>query len=66
MKTYCKSQIMRRLSRRMFLEEALLTAAAVSAGSSHVLVAADRAKQSKSPNERLSVAVIGVPVEHEI
>jgi len=66
MKTYRKSQITRRLSRRLFLEETLLTAAAVSVGSSRVLVAADRAKQSKSPNERLSVALIGVPMENEI
>ena len=66
MKTYWKSQTMRRLNRRMFLEEALLTAAAVSTGSSRALIAADRAKQSKSPNERLSVPVIGVPTENEI
>lgn len=66
MKTYRKSQITRCLSRRLFLEETLLTAAAVSVGSSRVLVAADRAKQSKSPNERLSVALIGVPMENEI
>jgi len=51
---------MRRISRRLFLEETLLAAAAATAGSSRVLVAADQAKQSKSPNERLSVAVIGV------
>jgi len=51
---------MRRLSRRLFLEETLLAAAAATAGSSGVLVAADRAKPSKSPNERLSVAIIGV------
>lgn len=51
---------MKRLSRRLFLQESLLTAAAVSAGSSGVLVAANQTKQSKSPNERLSVAVIGV------
>ena len=36
MKTYGKSQIMRRLSRRLFLEETLLTAAAVSTGLSRV------------------------------
>jgi len=60
MKTYGKSQMMRRLSRRLFLRETLLTAAAASAGSPRVLVAADQARQSKSPNERLSVAVIGV------
>jgi hypothetical protein len=59
MKTYRKSQITRRLSRRLFLEEALLTVAAVSTGPSRVLLAADRVKQSKNPNERLSVAAIG-------
>jgi len=48
------------LSRRLFLEETLLAAAAVSAGSSRVLLAGEGAQQSKSPNERLSVAVIGV------
>jgi len=47
MKTYWKSQITRRLSRRLFPEETLLTATAVSTGSSRVPVAADRAKQSK-------------------
>jgi len=51
---------MRRLSRRLFLEETLLAAAAATVGSSRVLVAAESAKPSKSPNERLSVAVIGV------
>ena len=50
---------MGRLSRRMFLEETLLAAAAAGAGSSG-LAAAEKSKQSKSPNERLSVAVIGV------
>jgi len=65
-KTYRKSQITRRLSRCLFLEEILLTAAAVSSRSSRVLVTADRVKQSKSPNERLNVALIGVPAENEI
>jgi hypothetical protein len=50
----------------LFLEEILLTAAAVSSRSSRVLVTADRVKQSKSPNERLNVALIGVPAENEI
>jgi predicted dehydrogenase len=50
---------MRRLSRRLFLEESLLAAAATT-GVSRVLVAAEPDKQSKSPNDRLSVAVIGV------
>jgi predicted dehydrogenase len=54
---------MGRLSRRLFLEETLLAAAA--AGSSGALAAAEKSKQSKSPNERLSVAVIGFGVrEH--
>ena len=66
MKTYRKSQITRRLSRCLFLEEILLTAAAVSSRSSRGLVTADRAKQSKSPNERLNVTLIGVPAENEI
>ncbi|MCU0917346.1 MAG: Gfo/Idh/MocA family oxidoreductase [Planctomycetes bacterium] len=50
---------MRRLSRRLFLEESLLAAAAT-AGIPRVSTAAEPEKQSKSPNERLSVAVIGV------
>ena len=50
---------MRQLSRRLFLQETLLAAAA-SAGSSHLLLAGEPGKQSTSPNERLSVAVIGV------
>jgi len=50
----------------LFLEEILLTAAVASSRSSRVLVTADRAKQSKSPNERLNVALIGVPAENEI
>jgi len=44
----------------LFLEESLLAAAAATVGSSRVLLAAEPDKQSKSPNERLSVAVIGV------
>jgi len=51
---------MGRINRRRFLEEALLAAAAATAGSSRVLMAVEKAKQSRSPNERLSVAVIGV------
>jgi len=50
---------MGRLSRRLFLEETFLAAAAAAAGSSRALMAAEPAKQSRSPNERLSVAVIG-------
>jgi predicted dehydrogenase len=44
----------------LFLQETLLATAAVSAGPARVLAGAGQAKQSKSPNERLSVAVIGV------
>jgi len=51
---------MRRLSRRLFLEESLLAAAAATVGSSCAPLAERQAKPSKSPNERLSVAVIGV------
>ncbi len=46
-------------SRRFFLEQSLLAAGAV-AGALRMLPAAEPEKQSKSPNERLSVAVIGV------
>jgi len=60
MRTYYEYPNPKRMSRRLFLQESLLAAAAVSAGSSGVLLAAERDKQSKSPNERLSVAVIGV------
>ena len=66
MKTYRKSQITKRLSRCLFLEKILLKAAAVFSRSSHVLVTADRAKQSKGPNERLNVVLISVPAESEI
>ena len=61
MKTYRKSQITRRLSRCLFLEEILLSAAAVSSRSSRVLVTADRAKQSKirAAFTVLSSALIG-------
>ncbi|HUU15788.1 MAG TPA: hypothetical protein VMW72_01450 [Sedimentisphaerales bacterium] len=61
MKIYWKSKITRRLSRRLFLEEALLTATAVSTGSSRVLVATDRAKQNKirAAFRVLSSALIG-------
>ena len=50
---------MRDISRRLFLEQSLVAAAAA-AGSSRLLAAAEPANQGKSPNERLSVAVIGV------
>lgn len=49
---------MHRLNRRLFLQESILAAAA--AGSSCGLAVAETAKQSKSPNERLSVAVLGM------
>ena len=48
------------ISRRRLLEETLLTAAAAAGASPSVLAAAESAKQSRSPNARLSVAVIGV------
>jgi len=50
---------MSRLSRRLFLQESLLATTAMAAGASGAL-AAETAPQSKSPNQRLSVAVIGV------
>jgi len=50
---------MNRISRRLFLQESLLAAATVAAPL-RVLPAAETAQQSKSPNEKLSVAVIGV------
>jgi predicted dehydrogenase len=50
---------MKRISRRLFLEESLLAAAAVGA-SSAICSAAEIGKISKSPNEKLSVAVLGV------
>ena len=50
---------MNRTSRRRFLEQSMLaTASALAASAGRPLVAEE--KQSKSPNERLSVAVIGV------
>jgi predicted dehydrogenase len=51
-----------RFSRRLFIQETLLAAAATAAMTPSRLFAADEApaKQSKSPNEKLSVAVIGV------
>ena len=60
MKTHGRFQMSKCLSRRLFLQESLLAAAAASAGSSRMLSAAEPGRQSKSPNERLSVAVIGV------
>ena len=60
MNTQGKSKMMKRLSRRLFLKETLLTATAASACSPCELIAAEGAEQSRSPNERLSVAVIGV------
>jgi len=49
---------MRRVDRRRFLEETLLAGAAVGAGSAGELWAQE--KPSKSPNEKLSVGVVGV------
>lgn len=60
MNTQGKSKMMKRLSRRLFLKETLLTATAASACSPCELIGAEGAEQSRSPNERLSVAVIGV------
>ncbi|HEV3021818.1 MAG TPA: Gfo/Idh/MocA family oxidoreductase, partial [Pirellulales bacterium] len=49
------------LSRRRFLEESMLAAtAAALAGTASAKLLADEPEQSASPNERLSVAVIGV------
>src|SRR2546421_10042791 len=50
----------RHLSRRVFLERSLLAAGAIGAACSGLPASADETKQSTSPNERLSVAVIGV------
>jgi predicted dehydrogenase len=52
---------MSRRNRRQFLEESMLAAASAAvAGSSSQLFAADVEPQSKSANERLNVAVVGV------
>ncbi len=51
---------MGRISRRLFLEESLLAAAAAGIGTSAVARAAETPAQSTSANERLSVAVIGI------
>jgi predicted dehydrogenase len=50
----------RHLSRRAFLERSLLAAGAIGAAACGEGVVADEAPQSRSANERLSVAVIGV------
>jgi len=47
-------------SRRQFLEDSMFAAAAAVAANSVGSVLAAEEKQSKSPNERLSVAVVGV------
>ncbi|MBW3599461.1 MAG: Gfo/Idh/MocA family oxidoreductase, partial [Planctomycetes bacterium] len=48
-------------TRREFLEDSMFAAAAAAAaGSAGPLLAEDSEKQSSSPNERLSVAVVGV------
>ncbi len=51
---------MKPLNRRLFLEEALRAASVAAVVPSAAVMAAESAGQSKSPNERLSVAVIGV------
>jgi predicted dehydrogenase len=52
---------MSKRSRRQFLEDSMLVAAAaVATNSAGPLLAADEPEQSKSPNEKLGVAVIGV------
>ena len=51
----------RKRNRREFLEDSMFAAAAAAAaGSSGRLLAADSEPQSKSPNERLNVCVVGV------
>jgi predicted dehydrogenase len=52
--------IMGRMSRRLFLQESLLAAAASVAIPGVLSAQEEGQRQSKSPNERLSVAVIGV------
>ena len=52
---------MSEFTRRQFLHDSLLTAAAVAtAGSVSRLAAADSTPQSTSPNERIRIAVLGV------
>jgi len=51
---------MRPLSRRLFLQESLLAAAASAGAGSTPALGGESARQSKSPSDRLSVAVIGV------
>ncbi|MGE3406834.1 MAG: Gfo/Idh/MocA family protein [Pirellulales bacterium] len=52
---------MSHLTRRRFLEDSLLASAALAAaGSASTVLAAEEAPQSKSPNEKLLVAVVGV------
>ncbi|PHS03008.1 MAG: dehydrogenase [Blastopirellula sp.] len=52
---------MSRKTRRQFLEDSMMaSAAAVTATGASSLFAAEEAPQSKSPNEKLSVAVVGV------
>src|SRR5438876_6713203 len=57
--THSQEPLMRHLSRRLFLHESLLAVGAAAALPS-ILQAADEPKQSKSPSERLSIAVLGV------
>jgi predicted dehydrogenase len=51
---------MARRNRRQFLEDSMFAAAAAMAGSTGNLLGADVDSQSKSPNEKLNVAVVGV------
>jgi len=51
---------MSHLSRRQFLEDSMFAAAAAVAAGSGPLAFADDEKQSKSPNEKLNIACIGV------
>ncbi|NLY01481.1 MAG: Gfo/Idh/MocA family oxidoreductase [Rhodopirellula sp.] len=51
---------MTRVSRRLFLQETLLAAAAAAPGSAWA--AAEPTKQSASPNERLNMAIIGARI----
>ena len=51
---------MTNLSRRRFLEDSLLAAAAMAVGPSAKTFAAETSRQSASPNEKLAVAVVGV------
>src|SRR6188472_2431328 len=56
-----REYLMSKRSRRHFLQDSMLaTAAAVAANSAPNLFAAEEPPQSKSPNDRLKVCVMGV------